>query len=54
MTREKLLELLRSMKSRPKDEEAAHWEADKALVEYIGDVEITEAWKSAQEWFFYA
>ena len=33
------------------DREKAHVEADEALLEYIDDEKITEAWRNLPKWF---
>jgi hypothetical protein len=33
------------------DEETGHIEADKALLEYIGDVEVSAAFRSFRKWY---
>lgn len=50
MTRDELLVRLRECAANG-DIEGAHGDADKALLQYIGDVEITEAWLSVEKWY---
>ena len=50
MTRGKLLLILRAAKA-DTDTEGAHERADKALVAYINDDEITTAWESVPKWY---
>ena len=49
MNKEELLELLRSLKGA--DEEAEHSSADIALLEYIDDKEISEAFDNVKKWY---
>ena len=50
MTKEKLLEVLRNLKDIG-DSENGHVEADFALLNYINDDEITEAFKAVPRWY---
>jgi hypothetical protein len=55
MDKEQLLALLnRIAAERGGDSEASHGEAEKALLDYIGDGEISAAWNKAAEFFWYA
>ncbi len=51
--REKLLNTLRALanQERPSDIEADHSKADDALIEYINDKEITEAYAKIEKWY---
>lgn len=49
MTKEELLEKLRSFHT--DDEESDHVNADDALIEYINDPEVTEAFNAIKKWY---
>lgn len=46
-----LLETLRSYHGTDIDQEGAHVRADEALLEYIDDPEITEAFEAIEKWY---
>jgi hypothetical protein len=48
MTREQLLQILRNPSG---DTEADHARADDALLAYINDPEITEAYNAIERWY---
>jgi hypothetical protein len=50
MTKEPLLTLLRGL-AEVYDVEMAHVEADKALLKYVNDAEITEAFQNIRKWY---
>ena len=50
MTRAKLLERLRELKDCGASEDA-HIEADKALLEFINDQSVTDAFKEIERWY---
>lgn len=51
MTRDELLEKLRSMKDSDGDPELDHSDADLAIIEYINDPEIEEAYRAIPKWY---
>lgn len=51
LNREELLTQLWSLKGDTGDLESAHLEADRALLNYIGDTEITEAFDAIGKWY---
>jgi hypothetical protein len=52
MTRDELLAKLRELGDRVGfGTESDHIEADRALLEYIGDPEITEAFGNIEKWY---
>lgn len=50
MTKDKLLHIL-EMCAKSQDEEEAHIKADKALLAYIEDKEITKAFNKINKWY---
>lgn len=50
LTKEELLAKLRELQA-PSDPEIAHNEADDALLEFIDDVEVTEAFRKIKKWY---
>lgn len=46
-----LLKVLRALARPPVDEEVAHADADKALLDYIDDPEITKAYEAIPKWY---
>jgi len=50
MTKDELLERLRAC-AKNGDTEIAHSDADDALIEYINDPEITEAYEAVSKWY---
>lgn len=50
MTRDELLALLRRLQE-PGDPEGQHGQADDALLKFIGDPEITEAFEAIKKWY---
>lgn len=50
MTKKALLEKLREL-AREGDTEHAHREADLALIEFIGDIEIAQAFDDMEKWY---
>lgn len=50
MTKEELLTTLKKCKE-DIDTECAHSEADDALIEFINDPDITEAYRSIAKWY---
>lgn len=50
MTKEELLERLKECETNA-DTEAAHSDADDALIEFINDTEITEAYQRVHKWY---
>lgn len=50
MTKDELLEKLSAL-AEGHDSEHAHAEADKALIEFIDDDEITAAYQSVEKWY---
>jgi hypothetical protein len=50
MTKEELLELLKVC-AKHGDTEVAHQDADTALVSYINDPEIAEAYEQIDKWY---
>ncbi|MFA5385737.1 MAG: hypothetical protein WC364_13970 [Eubacteriales bacterium] len=50
MTKDELLKKLTECQSNG-DPEVAHDEADKALLEYINDKKITEAYEKIERWY---
>lgn len=51
MTRDELLAALRKLQGEGGDREANHEEADAALLEFINDKEITEAFDAIEKWY---
>lgn len=51
MNRQQLLDLLRNLKGDTGDQEAAHVEADEALLLYIDDIEITQTFNDIDKWY---
>lgn len=51
MTRDLALALLRDIKGHDYDEERAHVDADRVLLELINDDEITEAFNAIDKWY---
>lgn len=52
MTREELLKKLRELQTLSEDdEEIAHADADYALLEYIGDAEVSAAFSKIKRWY---
>ena len=51
MTRDELLTLLRGWEGDTGDQEWVHMEADDALIAYINDPEITEAYNNIGKWY---
>jgi hypothetical protein len=49
MTKRELLARLKECAEM--DEEGGHYEADKALLEFIGDPEITKAFEALHRWY---
>lgn len=49
--RTNLLRELRKLQGEDRDSEACHQQADDLLLEYIGDREITEAFKAIERWY---
>jgi hypothetical protein len=55
MTKEKLIKLLTKMADATgKDPERYHLVAEKALLAYVNDPEIKEAWGDAAQFFWYS
>lgn len=50
MTKEELLKKLRELQGSG-DLESAHWNADEALIEFIDDPEIDEAYDLIAKWY---
>lgn len=53
MTKQELIEKLKQIVTTNdrEDFESSHMEADKALLEYINDPEVTEAFNSVERWY---
>jgi hypothetical protein len=51
MTKEQLVAALRRLSQGLVDEEIAHGNADRLLLEYINEAEVTEAWENIPKWF---
>ena len=51
MNREELLDTLRDFEGDNGDPENAHGEADAALLAYIGDEEVSEAFRAIRKWY---
>ncbi len=51
MTKEELLKKLRELAEPPCDPEVAHLRADGALLEFIDDPGVTEAFSAIQKWY---
>lgn len=56
MTRDELLARLKFLHTTEAsdaygDAEGRHWEADMALVEFINDAEVTEAFMTLEKWY---
>jgi hypothetical protein len=53
MTKQELLEILKKLEgiSPDQDVERPHIEADEALIEYINDPEIAEAYEKIPKWY---
>lgn len=51
MTKEELLKKLAEIKKYDGDTEAAHGDADDALLEYINDEEISNAYNIIDKWY---
>jgi hypothetical protein len=52
MTKEELIERLKKLRElSDEDTEVAHCDADDALIEYIGDEEIAEAFDNIHKWY---
>lgn len=49
--RDHLLATLRSLKNRTGDTEMNHYDADAALIDYIDDPEIAEAYDDIGKWY---
>lgn len=50
MTRDELIQALKELHG-PTDEEIAHSRADRLLLEYIGDEEVTAAFDAINKWY---
>ena len=50
MTREELLMRLAECARNP-DREVAHIEADEAVLEYVGDADVTAAFDAFEKWY---
>ena len=50
MTRDELLARLRALAS-ARDAETAHGDADDALIEFIGDPDVTAAFAAIPKWY---
>ena len=50
MSKEELLQVLKDCAA-SYDQEGAHIEADEALIRYINDPEITEAFNAIDKWY---
>ncbi len=50
MTKEMLLKKLKAY-AKYLDTESAHYEADQALLQYINDPEIVEAYRAVEKWY---
>jgi hypothetical protein len=50
MSKEQLLKILKDCQD-GRDTEMAHGDADRALLEFIADPEITEAYKQIERWY---
>lgn len=51
MTRDELLRRLTELGQPPVDPERAHGEADDALLEFINDLEIAQAYNAIEKWY---
>jgi hypothetical protein len=51
MTKEELLKFLRDHEGATGDPEVTHIEADRALLAYINDDEITKAFEAITKWY---
>lgn len=51
MTRDELIGLLASLAEPDGDLEITHWDADKALIEFIADPEIAAAYERVGKWY---
>lgn len=52
MDKKELLERLRYIQEElPEDEEMCHFQADKALLEYINDSDVTNAFDKIEKWY---
>lgn len=55
MTKPELIEYLEEIaNARGGDQEASHAQAEKALLEFVNDTEITAAWQDASSFWWYA
>ena len=50
MTKDELLKKLEDLRA-DSDVEGAHWEADQALLEYVNDTDIAEAYRKIKKWY---
>lgn len=50
MTKDELLKKLRELQG-DQDQEGAHWDADQALISFIGDPEIVDAFEKIGKWY---
>jgi hypothetical protein len=51
MSKEQLIASLRRLSEGAVDEEIAHGNADRLLLEFINDPEVTEAWENIPKWY---
>jgi hypothetical protein len=51
MTREELLAKLKECTGDDVDKEMGHWDADQALLEFIADEDIAEAYQAVGKWY---
>ncbi|MGH7783406.1 MAG: hypothetical protein ACREO5_06165 [Candidatus Binatia bacterium] len=51
MTKHELVERLKSIAETSGDPEAEHSRADKALLEYIADKEVSAAFDAVEKWY---
>lgn len=51
MTKEELIAKLKAINNNNHDPEVAHGEADDALIEYINDAEVKEAYDAIHKWY---
>ena len=51
MTRDELIAVLRACLRNNSDPEVAHSDADEALIEFIGDAEITRLYEQIEKWY---
>lgn len=51
LTLDELIQRLQKLAEPPSDPEEAHVQADEALLEYINDPRVTEAFEAIEKWY---